>query len=325
MTSPYPHLDPLTDRRVALITGGNSGVGYYTVLHLYLHGYIIYIAGRLKSRVMKLIKELKSTASSLQTTYPLGELHYLEIDFIDLNSVKFAVQKFKNLEYNLHLLINNAGTMNLPYEITKDNFEIQLQINYIAPFYLTTLLLPILERSFTPDSPPRIINLSSIGHKLFLKYHFSLSTNMNYYPNFLFTWIRYSRSKIIGIHYTKMLSLRNPKILSISIHPGLIMNTNIFTYWTRLPIIGTLFWIWFQILALFISTTPEQGASCVLKYCLDPKLSLEHDNGKYFSKTAKSSPSSLANDMDYAARSWIWTVTELTDRGFVIRKSLPYR
>ncbi|KAI5951843.1 hypothetical protein KGF54_004918 [Candida jiufengensis] len=340
----YPYLDPAKDRRVAIITGGNSGIGFYTVLQLYLHGYIIYIAGRSRSRCNKSIKELQIKAYEiLDSTYStnneesdndnlieltkiknrkLGELHYLELDLSSLQSVLKAVETFKQKEDFLHLLINNAGAMAVPYTLTQDNFEIQLQTNFISPFLLTLKLLPILEK--TKDKfpniieTPRVIYLSSIGHQIAIKY-FNLKKPMNYRPDFVFTWVRYGIAKTAGIHFMKMLALRNPKVLCLIVHPGFVMNPNIFTYWTNLPIVGILFWCFFQIFAYFFGVTPEQGSEEVLKESLNSNFVIEKNNGEYFGPGGKEiQPSKIANNMDYAARTWIWTIHELNERGIAI-------
>lgn len=324
-----PYLNPSIDRRVALITGGNSGIGYFTVLHLFLHGYVIYIAGRSKSRVQRSIKELKEAAGTARLGYTaqetnerfLGDLHYLDIDLLNLSSVINAVESFKMKERRLHLLINNAGVMALPYSKTNDNFEIQLQTNYISPFLLTTLLLPLMEITADVESnkdPPRIIYLSSIGHHFIFRY-FDMNSTFNYMPNIVFTWFRYGLAKTAGIHFTKMLALRNPKILSLSVHPGFVMNTNLFSYWTRLPIIGIVFWCLFQVFGYLFGVSNVDGCLATVKCCLDPLLSLEKDNGKYYvTGGVESEPSSVARDMDFAARTWIWTVHELGERGISI-------
>lgn len=320
------YFNPNVDRRVALITGGNSGVGWYTVLHLYLHGYIVYIAARSKTRVNTSINELKEEAMVIRLKYTsqqssnerfLGELYFLEIDLLSLSSVLNAVETFKSREKHLNILINNASVMALPYSITKDGFEIQMQTNYISPFLLTTKLLPLLESSselFPKGGPAKIIYLSSIGHQLAFKY-FNLNSTFNYRPNIVFTWFRYGLAKTCGIHFMKMLALRNPKILCMSVHPGLVMNTNLFSYWTRLPIIGILFWCLFQIFGYLFGVSSEQGSYATVRCCLDPKLSLEEDNGKYFATNgAESEPSKIARNMNFAARTWIWTVQELSER-----------
>ena len=49
----------------------------------------------------------------------------------------------------------------------------------------------------------------------------------------------------------KMLTLRNPKVLFLTVHPGLVMNTNLFSYWTRLPIVGIIFWFAFYLFGYF--------------------------------------------------------------------------
>ncbi|KAI5953916.1 hypothetical protein CANMA_004755 [Candida margitis] len=340
-----PYFNPNIDRRVAIITGGNSGIGFYTVLHLYLHGYIVYIASRSKSRCLKSIKELEYRASQMrlldngrsqhqhhqgangtstggeENERSFGEVHYLEMDLSNLQSIVTAVETFKLKERYLHLLINNAGAMALPYSKTIDDFEIQLQTNFISPFLLTLKLLPILERTsdaFPQIEPrPRVIYLSSSGHQFAIRY-FNLKTSLDYRPNFVLTWIRYGVAKTAGIHFMKMLALRNPKVLCVSVHPGLVMNTNVFAYWTNLPIVGIIFWCFFQIFAWLFGVTSEQGANEVIRSSLNPYLSVEENNGKYFGLNGKElQPSKVADNMDYAARTWIWTVHELSKRGFI--------
>lgn len=319
-----PYYNPKTHRRVALITAGNSGVGWYTALHLYLHGYVVYLAGRSRTRCQDLIKTLVQEAARISATYTTqqrdvrtaGELHYLEIDLASLASVLRAVSTFRNLEKHLNILLNNADVSVLPYTVTSDGFDVQLQTNYVSPFLLTIKLLPLLERTadlYPTIEAPRVIYISLVAHRIALRY-FSLSSCLNHHPNFIFTWIRYSIAKTAGIHFMRMLALRNPRVLCISVHPGFIMNTNYFSYWTRLPIIGIMFWLFFEIFGLLFGVTVEQGSHALVKCSLDPQLSPEHDNGSHFAYSNKAEPSRIARNMDYAARSWIWTIHQLGKR-----------
>ncbi|ODQ82526.1 hypothetical protein BABINDRAFT_29888 [Babjeviella inositovora NRRL Y-12698] len=313
-----PYADAQTERRVALVTGGNSGIGWFTVLHLYLHGYVVYIAGRSKTRVTKAITEIKNEALLRRSRYSkdettsrvLGEMTFIEVDLVDLASVESCAEQFKTLELELHLLVNNAGIMAAPFSLTKDGFEIQMQTNYVSPFVLTQRLIPVMEHA----SDPRIVYLSSIGH-LFAFWYFDMDTTFDYHPNIVFTWFRYGMAKMAGIHYTKMLALKHPRILCTAVHPGFVMSTNLFSYWTRLPIIGTLFWIMFQIFGWLFGVTNEEGSYATLKVALSKLLTANKDNGKYFAAGGvESKPSAVASNMDYAARTWIWTIHELRDR-----------
>ncbi|CCH42952.1 Retinol dehydrogenase 14 [Wickerhamomyces ciferrii] len=310
-----PYVNPNEERRVALVTGGNSGIGWFTVLHLYLHGYVVYIGGRSFTRVSKCIKEIEEEANKRRSAVIeedlnqrfLGELRFVEIDLLSLKSVEEAAIVMNATEPRIDLLILNAGVMALPYGLTKDNFEIQFQTNYISHFLLTQRILPLIQG--------RIIFVSSVGHH-FEVTPFDRSWTFNYKPNIIFTWFRYAMAKTSGIQYMKLLSLKHPEIHSYSVHPGFVMNTNLFSYWTRLPIFGVFFWLFFQVFGYFFGCSNEEGSYATLKCALSPETLLE-ENGSYFKFGGKiSQPSRVASNINYAASNWVWTVRELRNRGF---------
>ncbi|CAR22770.1 Env9p [Lachancea thermotolerans CBS 6340] len=312
-----PYYDLRKQRKVALVTGGNSGIGWYTVLHLYMHGFVVYVAGRNSSRVNRAMKDIKKEARTRIKTlatdqrHPVGELHFLSLDLTALKVVEKAAKRFRSLESSLDVLINNAGVMALPYSVTEDGFEIQLQTNYVAHFLLTMRLLPSVKRC-----RGRIITVSSIGHNLEFSY-FSLSQSFNYKPNMLFTWMRYAMAKTASIQFAKMLAIKHPDVLCISVHPGLVMKTNLFSYWTRLPIVGIFFWFFFQLVGYFFGVSNEEGSVATLKGALSTELEREWDNGKYYTTGGiESKPSYVANNLDNAASTWLWTIHELRDRGY---------
>ncbi|KAL9127325.1 MAG: hypothetical protein Q9175_007758 [Cornicularia normoerica] len=92
---------------VAIVTGGNSGIGYETTLQLALHGARVYIAGRSPNRVEKAMEQMKASNAT-----PL-DLHMLEMDMQSLRSVKEGAEAFMRQESRLDLLINNAGVRTL--------------------------------------------------------------------------------------------------------------------------------------------------------------------------------------------------------------------
>ncbi|AQZ10678.1 ENV9 (YOR246C) [Zygosaccharomyces parabailii] len=317
-----PYYDPAKERKVAVITGGSSGIGWYTVLHLYMHGYVVYICGRNSNRVNEAIKDVQREAQvRVEQRKPgpgrpaahFGSLHYLHSDLSDLKCVERAAAKLRKREEKLDVLINNAAAVGLPYKLTKDNFEIQLQTNYIAHFLLSMRLLPLLQKA-----RGRLITNTSVCHQLEFRY-WPLSQGWNYRPNMVFTWLRYAMSTTASIQFTKMMAIKYPEVLCLSIRPGMVMSTHLFSYWTRLPIVGIFFWMLFQIVALLFGVSYEQGSLATLKCILSPHLTTDKDNGKYFITGAvESKPSYVANNLDDAASTWIWTVHALRDRGFEV-------
>ena len=112
--SPAGHKIPELAGYVAIVTGGNSGIGYETALQLALHGARVYIAARSHDRITSSISRMKSsTQASL-------DLNPLDLDLQSLRSVDEAAKRFMKLESRLDILINNAGIMACPFELTED-------------------------------------------------------------------------------------------------------------------------------------------------------------------------------------------------------------
>ncbi|CAG8643189.1 15546_t:CDS:2, partial [Cetraspora pellucida] len=101
-----------------------------------------------------------------------------DIDLADLHSVKRFADKFAYEVGELHYLWNHAGVFDFAFEKTKDNFEQQFQVNHLSHLLLTTLLIPTMKKSATPESPCKINFTGSDSMKLGL-----VDTNMgNVYP-----------------------------------------------------------------------------------------------------------------------------------------------
>lgn len=119
-----PDLTGLT----AIVTGGNAGIGYETCLALAKKNATVYMASRSKDRAEAAIALiLKDTGK---------KVNFLSLDLQDLKQVKAASDSFLKLGIPLDILINNAGIMACPFELTKDGIESQFATNHVGHFVL---------------------------------------------------------------------------------------------------------------------------------------------------------------------------------------------
>lgn len=89
---------------------------------------------------------------------------YLEIDLLDTQSIRTAVERTRTVTDKIHGLINNAGIMAVPeYATSKDGVESQFAANYLGHFLLTNLLV---SEMLAADGQTRIINVASLGYQL---------------------------------------------------------------------------------------------------------------------------------------------------------------
>lgn len=157
-------LDGSLDGKVAVITGGSSGIGVPTVEALAAAGLIIYAGVRAAS--MDRAKE--ALASVLNDAKNKEKIHLIDLDLTSLASVKSFAEEVKKREQQVNLLINNAGVMAIPTrEVTKDGLEMQLGTNHVAHFYLFQCLKDQLlaGAKASPGFASRVVNTSSSGHR----------------------------------------------------------------------------------------------------------------------------------------------------------------
>ncbi|KAF9293901.1 hypothetical protein BKA57DRAFT_464385 [Linnemannia elongata] len=205
--------------KVAIVTGGNAGLGYETSLALAAKGAHVFLACRDKTKALdaieRLERELSETAPHL---YP--KLDFLYLDLADLRSVAKTAQKFLSKGLSLNILVNNAGLGLVPPTLSKDGVELVFAVNHLGHFLLTQLLLPKLIES----QPSRIVNVSSMAHELEVPLggiqFGTLSQADGESPI-----VHYNRSKLANILYTKALARRLTKaghhrVFVNAVHPG---------------------------------------------------------------------------------------------------------
>jgi NAD(P)-dependent dehydrogenase (short-subunit alcohol dehydrogenase family) len=142
-------------RHVAMITGGNSGIGFVTATKLAGAGYQVILASRNQHTSAQAI-------ARIQATHPEARVESIPLDLSSFASVRECAAAFQAKGYPLHLLINNAGG-SIPGKqasFTADGFELTFGTNHLGHFLLTNLLLENLIRS----APARVITVSSELH-----------------------------------------------------------------------------------------------------------------------------------------------------------------
>lgn len=276
--------------RTAIITGGASGIGMETARVLALRNVHVIIG----ARNMEAANEAKQIILKDNKD---AQVDVLQLDLASLKSVKAFVDNFIALNIPLNILINNAGIMFCPYQLSEDGLEIQLATNHLGHFYLTNLLLDKMkETAESTGIEGRIVNLSSIAHMYTYKggIGFEKINDKKRYDDKK----AYGQSKLANILHANELSRRlkaeGVNITANSVHPGLIM-TNLFKHsgvWMKI----------FKFFSCFVWKNVPQGAATTCYVALHP--SMKGVTGKYFVDCNELGTSKFARDKVLAKTLW---------------------
>ena len=205
---------PNLEGKKALVTGSNSGLGYFTAKALAQKGCHVILGCRT-------LEKANYTKNKLERLFPNAQLSSMELDLSDFKKViettKLIFENFNNLD----LLINNAGIMHPPKTLNAQGFEIQFAVNHLSHMLLTLKLLPLLEK----QGNSRIVTVTS-GAQFFGKGGWNNLRAEKYYNK----WESYAESKLANVTFAMDLhkKLINKNVFSLAAHPG-IAKTNLFT------------------------------------------------------------------------------------------------
>jgi NAD(P)-dependent dehydrogenase (short-subunit alcohol dehydrogenase family) len=201
--------------RVAIITGANSGLGLAAASALAGAGATTILACRSASNAERARAAIRAARAN-------ADVHVAVLDVASLASVRAFAEEISQRFAGIDLLINNAGIMATPREVSPEGFERQFATNHLGHFALVGLLLPSLQAR--PGS--RVVAVSSIAARSGRIDFDDLMGERRYDP-----WKAYNQSKLADLMFALELQRRLQRAgattSALAAHPGASI-TNLF-------------------------------------------------------------------------------------------------
>lgn len=275
--------------RVAVVTGGNAGIGKETAAALAAMGATVVLTARDPARGAAALAEIRARTGS-------DRVEIAHLDLADLASVRACADDLLHRHERLDVLVNNAGLTLSKRRETRDGFETTFGVNHLGHFLLTTLLLDRLRAG----APSRVVVVSSGGHKLARRglAFDDLQWERRRYQGFL----AYAHSKLANLLFTRELArrLEGTGVTANAVHPGFVRSDFGLHGDTSGP-----FALGVRCSRPF-GKSSRRGAETSVYLASSPDV--EGTTGGYFSGCRPARPSRAA--LDEAAARRLWEVSE---------------
>lgn len=261
------------DKKVILITGSTDGIGQEAAIELSNLGHHIIVHGRNQEKAKLAMETIARLTNN-------NNLNFVYADLGVLDQIRTMANTIYENYDRLDVLINNAGVIRQERTINQDGLEDTFAINYVAPFFLTNLLLDLLKEG----KSSRIVNIVSRVHSN--QFNFE---DMQFKKGY--TAVKaYAKSKTALILFTYFLAekLEGQKITVNCLHPGAI-NTKLFRAANRSG-----------------GASPQEGAKTLVFAALTPKL--ENISGKYLVNNRLASSKDITYNKE--VQKILWSKTE---------------
>jgi len=276
--------------KTVLITGATGGIGLAAAVAMARQGAHLVLVGRNQTRGLDAISEIRRRAGS-------DRAEFLRADFSSLAEVRRLALALVAEDRPLHVLVNNAGTMNTSRKLTIDGFEEMFAVKHLAHFLLTRLLLPRLQAC----APSRIVHVASNAHSFCkeIRWHdLSHEREFSAFP-------AYGHSKLANILFSNELArrLRGTGVTSNALHPGAVATG-----------IGSNNGIAGRVVPLLLKPffrSPARGAATTIY--LASAAEVDGVTGKYFYDSQPVDPKPWALDTNAAGRLWVTSERLLGD------------
>jgi NAD(P)-dependent dehydrogenase (short-subunit alcohol dehydrogenase family) len=277
VTSPGRSLDGAT----VVITGASSGIGRAAAQELGRRGARVAVLGRDADRT-------RDVAASIEHAEPFVA------DFASLSDVRRVADELLDRFERIDVLANNAGGLISHRTQTTDGFETTFQVNHLAPFLLTTLLLPRLRETADRGHPARVVSTGSVANRWGRLRLDDLASSRR---PWLGGWQAYGSAKTAVLLSTRELArrTRDSGITAYAFHPGFVTTS-----------FGAESWMLRLGSALGnggLGITPQAGAVPLIELATAPQTPAP--SGTYFDGLIPNGRSSrTAQDDSLATRLW---------------------
>lgn len=264
----------MTERTI-VITGASDGIGAAAARALGAGGDRVVVVGRSSDKTRAIAKQI-------------GADFYLA-DFSRLSEVRNLAATLLEQYPSIDVLANNAGGIMGDRALTEDGHEKTFQVNHLAPFLLTTLLMDRLV-----ESRARVINTSSAANRIFGKFAIDdLDAEKKYSPN-----LAYGNAKLANILFTKELHRRYHAsgITTAAFHPGVVATS--FSAGST----SVMRHLYAGIASRFM-LTPEAGAD-TLVWLANSTPGVDWQSGEYYAKRKPAKTNPQADDAALATTLW---------------------
>ena len=267
------------------MTGATRGIGA-AMAEAFAHmGATVIATGRSAERGQDLVSGIIQRTGN-------QDVHFLRADLASMAEVRGLARAFMDRWGRLHVLVDNAGTVFPTRRTTVDGYEEVFAVNHLAPFLLTSLLLPVLRSS----APSRIIVTSSYEHRRGHMYWENLQGE-----HFYFSQQAYAQSKLANLLFVYELArrLEGSGVTVNAVNPGLV-HTNICMD------SGWLIRTFKRLMDRLSGLSPEEGADTGVWLASSPDV--EGVNGRYFQR--RHAVRSSCASYDVAAQQRLWRISE---------------
>jgi NAD(P)-dependent dehydrogenase (short-subunit alcohol dehydrogenase family) len=220
-------------------------------------------------------------------------VYWIQADFASLDSVREAAEEIAQRWPALHVVVNNAGVNSAHRATSADGYELTFAVNHLAPFLLTTLLVPAL----TAGAPSRVVNITSVfAHMGRIDFEDLMFDRRRYKST-----RAYTQSKLAHVMFTMELAerLERSAISVFCVSPGLVATDLLREHWWyRLT--------WLRGLWSGFLLTPDAAAARIVRVATADELS--DATGQCFGEKLRPIMVPRAAN-DPVARSRLWDVS----------------
>jgi retinol dehydrogenase 12 len=280
-------------KKTILITGATNGIGQAAAIQMAHLDARVIVAGRSLEKCEQTVRRIR-----LETGNP--DVDFLLADLSEMRQVRRLADQCLERYERLDVLVNNAGAVFIDRKITSEGLERAWAVNYFQAFLLTRLLQDRLIATGREFGQARIINISSIYHKVI-----RLKPDSYQERGLYIGWNVYARTKLADLYFTYELARRlqsqgiHPETLSVNaLHPGFVATGMGKTS-------GWLLRAAFRVVDLF-SIPAEEGARGIVNLAISPNVT--RVTGGYFEQARQTHSSKISYSLPAAKQ--LWEVSE---------------